>query len=348
MKKTNLILVSMMVVVCAAFLFSHSQKGTAGSPIEIKMAIPQSTKVGFWTDVFDYWGKTVNRLTNGRVTYSIFGAQSLCKLAEAFDATASGIADFSHVVEQASPGRFPLMDIFTLPGFIPNQAVANLVMMDLWEKFPEFEKQYEGVKVLWASCNMPADLHTTKPVKQLDDIKGMVIGCQNAASANALKMLGASASVVSIGEMYTSVQRGVIDGVVVAWGSMLAWKLHEVLKHHTNLHVAPVTSSYIMNQNTWSKISETDRKVIDLLSWQLGPNLTARSNANQRAMMLRDYATPDKGHHIYYLSTEDEAKARVKYKPIWDKWVNDVNAKGYDGRKILDEGIWLVEKYKNA
>ena len=97
-----------------------------------------------------------------------------------------------------------------------------------------------------------------------------------------------------------------------------------------------------------NRISEIDRKVIDLLSWQLGPNLTARSNANQRAMMLRDYATPDKGHHIYYLSTEDEAKARVKYKPIWDKWVNDVSAKGYDGRKILDEGIWLVEKYKNA
>ena len=33
-------------------------------------------------------------------------------------------------------------------------------------------------------------------------------------------------------------------------------------------------------------------------------------------------------------------------KPVWDKWVADMEAKGLPGQKVLDEAFRLIEKYK--
>ena len=36
----------------------------------------------------------------------------------------------------------------------------------------------------------------------------------------------------------------------------------------------------------------------------------------------------------------------VAGKPVWDKWAADMEAKGLPGRKILDEALRLLKKYK--
>ncbi len=339
------------IFLVAALIFSVTVSAVCSADsgkVELSVSFPDKAKSGFGADVFGPWGEAVKSITQGRVTYTLFGSQSLNKIPDAFEATVSGVADVNHLIEQAIPGRFLLADIFTLPGIIPNQAVANQAYRELMEMYPQFLEQYKGVKVLWASVNMPADLHSKVPIKSLSDLKGKIIGCQNAASASALKALGASASIITIAEAYSSLERGVIDGAVVAWGTYWSWRLFEVTKHHTLLHIAPVTSAYIANEKKLAKISPADQNAILMMSKELGPNLTARCNANTRSMVLAREATKEKGHEFYELSIDDKAKATASYKPIWDKWVAEVTKAGYPGQKILDDLLRLIEKYKNS
>ena len=43
---------------------------------------------------------------------------------------------------------------------------------------------------------------------------------------------------------------------------------------------------------------------------------------------------------------EIERWAEVAGKPIWDKWVQDMEAKGLPGQKVFDETLRLMQEYE--
>jgi hypothetical protein len=49
---------------------------------------------------------------------------------------------------------------------------------------------------------------------------------------------------------------------------------------------------------------------------------------------------------MYTLPEQERNKWKELCKPLWGNWVNQMNAKGLPGQKILDESVRLAEKYK--
>ena len=47
--------------------------------------------------------------------------------------------------------------------------------------------------------------------------------------------------------------------------------------------------------------------------------------------------------HVGALSST--AKWTATAKPAWDKWVKDMEAKGYPGKAMLDDALRLVKQY---
>ena len=54
----------------------------------------------------------------------------------------------------------------------------------------------------------------------------------------------------------------------------------------------------------------------------------------------------DRGDEIVDLPPAEFARWAATGKAVWDKWAADMEAKGLPGRKVLDEAVKLVEKYK--
>jgi len=85
----------------------------------------------------------------------------------------SGIADIglSHI--EYTPGRMPVMEACDLPRAIASGWTANQLVNDFYNKFKP--KDWDKVKVLWMHASTPSVLITKKPVRTMEDLKGMTI-----------------------------------------------------------------------------------------------------------------------------------------------------------------------------
>src|SRR5512135_3049012 len=68
-----------------------------------------------WTKTFDQWGKDVEKATNGRVTVTVFAANTLSPPMQVYDNTVKGVVDVGTNLLAYSPGRLPLSEVLQQP-----------------------------------------------------------------------------------------------------------------------------------------------------------------------------------------------------------------------------------------
>ena len=105
-------------------------------------------------------------------------------------------------------------------------------------------------------------LFMTKPLSSLSDLKGRKVRSPDPAHLAMLKAIGATPIFMPMGECYTAIQRGAIDGVFVPLEGAHRFKFHEVAKY-----IYPcmpfwgsVPSAFIMNVKTWNKLDAETQK----------------------------------------------------------------------------------------
>ena len=64
-------------------------------------------------------------------------------------------------------------------------------------------------------------------------------------------------------QIYESAERGVIDGNVMPWGPVGAFKLHEVFKNHLNARIDAVAMYTLINERRYNALPPDIRKLID-------------------------------------------------------------------------------------
>lgn len=285
--------------------------------------------------------------TNGRIKPTFYPACTLLSFTDAYRGLQEGVADFAYIHLEPCPGAQPLGDLFALPGlFTDNEPTSNVVLNLLYDKYPCFYEQFSPkVKSLATCVCLRAQLHSTTPIRTLDDFKGKVIGCQNEVVANALAKLGASTSVTPSTEWYTSGERGVIDGVVCAWGGFDAYTLHEVYKYHTIVNLSPYTAQYMMNRDTWNELTQDEQAKIELLRPWFCQVMVRGTVESLIKGLKNDVLPPDKGHEIIQLPEEEMNLMLEKFRPMWDEWAEDMEGKGWPGKAILEDAQEYLKWY---
>ena len=181
MKKKSLTLI--MVVFFAGLLIgtlteSMPVQAAPEKPIEMTFAIADSPNHPDIKRGFTVWANEVEKRTGGKVNITIHAGQTLAKASEQYDMVLKGGADITKVVATHYRGRFPLLDIYSLPFLMPHGAKdksGNLVRDLVMNKYiiPVY---FKDMKVLFTGRYQPNIIHLVKkPVRKLEDMKGMVI-----------------------------------------------------------------------------------------------------------------------------------------------------------------------------
>ncbi|MFC1901858.1 TRAP transporter substrate-binding protein DctP, partial [Chloroflexota bacterium] len=256
-------------------------------------------------------------------------------------------ADIAHGFCGLSPGRFPLSECVGVSPTGVHTKVGH-VLWELYQEFPEFQAEYSDVKVLWFYTATPYLYITTikdKPVRSLADFKGLKLSVGSPTVAARVMALGGSAEVQPPGDVYLSLQNKVIDGTLCPYSVQMSRRWAEFCTNIAEVSFGNMPFFVVMNLDTFNSLPPDVQQVIEELSGDYAVDLTEKATQASE-IKSKDRYINEYGGQINQFTPEEIAKLEEIIKPVTDKYIADLEAKGLPGKKFVDEMYRLWDQYK--
>lgn len=335
--------VSLSISLFLIILFCVGQNAlpAAEKPIELKFASFLPATHHEHIEAFVPFAKEVEARTNGKVKVTIYPGEGLCKAKDLYDCALQGVSETSYFIPSYTAGRFPLTTVMELPLGVPSAKVGTQVIWELYEK--HLKAEYSGVKMLSLWTIQPAHIFTTKkPIKTLEDLKGLRIRSPGPLQTITLREFGAAPISMPASDLYDALQRGMVDGMLTDFAALKGFRFAEVVKYCTEANFYSLPMGYAVNLKTWNSLPPDVKKVLE----ELGGYQFAQNNAksfDKNDLVGRELS---KGKiEIHQLSAEQKKIWDAKFKTINEKWVADMETKNLPGKKVYDEALSLIKKY---
>jgi TRAP-type C4-dicarboxylate transport system substrate-binding protein len=278
--------------------------------------------------------KNMEKATNGRLKFNIHFAGTLTPPTQTFDSTVKGIVDVGSAGTGMTPGRFPLLEAMDLPWGTKFAIVSTAMVNDLVHHFKP--KELNRVKVLHFDSQGPMLIHTNKPVRTLEELKGMKLRVPGGLSVSIIKTLGAIPLVISPGETYDALRKGLVDGVVCGMQGLDMFRFGEVTRYTTlNYRTGIGASGYVvMNLEKWNSLSADDQGVIERVFADYTEQLAElfdRMDADAKSHWEKQ-----NGHQYIELSKEEEDRWAARLAPVYDQYIKDKSAKGVPASTVIE------------
>jgi len=288
------------------------------------------------------WAKEIEKRSAGQVKISLFPGGTLTPADQCYDGVVKGISDIGMSAFAYTRGRFPQMEALDLPLGYPNGLVATRVANDFYRAMKP--KALENVKVLYLHAHGPGLLHTKKPVRTLEDLKGMKIR-STGFSAKVVSALGAVPVAMPQGETYEALSKGTADGTIGPIEVLKGWKQGEVIKSTTDCYDVGYTTAFfvVMNLKKWNALSPEVRKVFEDVSREW---VDVHGRAWDEADREGRAFTKSLGNQIIPLSAQESARWKKAVRPTIEEYIREAEKKGVPGRKSVKEAEGLIAKHR--
>lgn len=156
--------------------------------------------------------KWIEEMSGGRMKIQVFGSGELIPGLEVFDAVSNGAVEMGNGVSYYWSGKIPAAQFFSSVPFGMNAQQMNAWIMagggiSLWE---ELYAPFNLIPMLAGNTGVQMGGWFNREINSLDDIKGLKMRMPG-LGAKVLSKAGGSPKLVAGGEIYTNLERGVID-----------------------------------------------------------------------------------------------------------------------------------------
>lgn len=202
------------------------------------------------------WMKWVTQRSGGRITFKPYWSGALLSSDMSMEEIRHGIADIGLITPIYSRGGAHLLRgqaaFYGGVKDIPDQVT---VYDCLAQRFPAFGKELEGLHVLAVQGgNFPGVLTINRPIRTLADFRGLRLRAQTDA-IDVLKQLGADPVNMPMGEVYSALAKGVIDGVVAPADTIRSLHFAEVARHFTTIRFSRgAYPARAMSDRAWKRL----------------------------------------------------------------------------------------------
>lgn len=297
------------------------------------------------------WARKVEAASQGKIKIDIFPAMQLGGTPpQLFDQARDGVADIIWTLPGNSPGRFPSTEVFELPFIASKRGIVNAQAA---QEFADrhLADEVKDVKLLAYWAHDGGVIHANKAIRTMDDLRGLKLRNPTRLAGEALKALGATSVGMPVPQVPESLAQRVIDGAVIPWEVVPAVKVQELVRFHTEIPGSPTlyTASFFlaMNRARYDAMPVEARAVIDANSGQAFSRMAGLmwdSEATAVSAMVRARS----GNTISTISEEEKAKWIAATSPVHATWIEQVQARGLDGARLIADARALVAKYEAA
>ncbi len=280
------------------------------------------------------WANKITKMTNGRVEIEVMPINAVVGPTETLSAVSAGIVQGHMTDPSYFSGQNPAF------GMLGNLVGAWSNPYDFLEymKYGGGEELYNelvepyGAHLIAAATFPLESIPSTVPIKSLEDFEGLKIRAPQGMVYNIFERIGATPVNLPGSEVYTGLEKGVIDAAdSTVLSNNDAMGLHAFAPYplYPGFHSMPMIAVSI-NKDIWDGLSEDLQTTLSTAFDAMSYDLIARLKQQDIETLQKLREDPDV--HPYDLSVEDRKKFRTAAEAEWKEWAdkNEMTQKIYD------------------
>jgi TRAP-type C4-dicarboxylate transport system substrate-binding protein len=202
------------------------------------------------------WMKFVEARSGGRIKIKAYWSGALLSSDQTLEEIRHGVADIGLITPIYARGGAHL--VRTQAGFYGGVKTIQdqiAVYKCLQREFPEIDREMAGIHVLAVQGgNFPGVVTRNRPVANLADFKGLRLRVPTELTG-VLRRLGADPVDMPMGEVYSAMAKGVVDGVVAPTDTLKSLHFGEIAHFYATLHVSRgAYPARAMSEKTWKSL----------------------------------------------------------------------------------------------
>jgi TRAP-type transport system periplasmic protein len=206
---------------------------------------------------FERFIEIVNTEGKGKVRIDYIGGPKAMPPFEVGNALKSGVVDIANVTGAFYTNVFPESDAWKLTQR-PMAELRKNGGFDYMAKL--YDEKMNAIFLARQIGNTPFHVYLTKPVAK-PDLAGLKIRI-TPVYRDFFTALGATVVQTAPGEVYTALERGVVDGYGWPTAGIFDLGWHEKTKYRIDPGFYTAEVSFLINKTTWGKLDAAQRRVI--------------------------------------------------------------------------------------
>lgn len=209
-------------------------------------------------------GKMLEERTNGRLCIEVFPSAQLGEEKDTIEQTQFGVIDMNRVSLGPFNNIIPETQIPSLPYiFRSTEHMHHVMDGPIGQQILDAFAAHDLIGLAFYDGGSRSFYNKDHPIKSVADMKGMKFRVmQSDMFVDMVAALGANATPMAYGEVYSSIQTGVIDGAENNWPSYDTSGHYEVAKYYTLDQHLIVPEVLMMSKKSWDKLTPEDQATI--------------------------------------------------------------------------------------
>jgi TRAP-type C4-dicarboxylate transport system substrate-binding protein len=328
----------------AAPFFRGDRDSTGDGQIVLRYTSHVPRSHGLFQHAYLPFAEIVTSETGGRVRFDPFMDGLLHGPLGGFKACVTGITDYTHGYATYQPGSFNLTHALQLPFFFTRPQVAAMVTEELYPKYLKDEYEKLGVYLAHCDATTPYDIISTRPIETIDDVRGRKVRVTGGLTEAVFRELGAIPVVMAAAETYLAFQRGIIDAVALGVPDIVGYRLFEVGRYLTPVHINVTVLQYCLNRRSFDALPDDVRRQMYGLFRVRGQIAVQNYYGGPRADAAVDVLR-ERGVTILDLSESDLDEWRSAVAPLSERFLEEQEAQGRPARAFAADMRALATRY---
>jgi tripartite ATP-independent transporter DctP family solute receptor len=210
-----------------------------------------------------YFGQLVKERTSGRYSVEVYHSAQLGEEKDTIEQVRTGVIDLNRVSMAPFNGIIAETNVPSLPYLFRSEDHMHKVMDG--EVGDQIKAAFEPVGLValaFYDGGARSFYNSKKPINSKEDLAGLKFRViQSDIFVEMVKALGANATPMPYGEVYSAIETGVIDGAENNFPSYDTAKHAEVAKNYALDEHMMVPEVFVMAKSSWDKLTPEDQAI---------------------------------------------------------------------------------------
>ena len=271
------------------------------------------------------------------IEFEYYPAEQMGKAKDFLSLVQSGVIDIAYVAPGFVSDKMPLSVVSELPLDFSGSCQGTMAYWNLAKPGGLLDKKEfapNGVRLLFTIVLPPYQIITRKPFSNLKEIEGMKIRASGSAKELVIKKLKAIPVLMPTPDVYESLSRGTIDGVLFPFNSLAPYEIHKLSKTGTiGENFGTFVANWVISEKRFQSLPPAVQQDLTAMGEQLTRAACTQVEKDEAGDIEKVKAA---GVKLTPLSPADHATVATVMQDVAKDWADSLDKRGKSGTEVLN------------